>query len=349
MSDLKPFSAPQFSFNPFGAAREAWYFLAVVMVFSSMRATAQDALLNASYDVSRELYREINASFAADWKARTGRSVEIRQAHAGSSVQARAVIDGLEADVVTFNQVTDLDALVNAKLVSKDWRTKYPYDASPYRSIMAFIVRHGNPKGIKNWDDLVKPGMQIALANPKTSGNGRYAYLSAYGYALQAAGGDEATALEFMKKFYANVPVMDTGGRGATSTFAARNIGDVLLTFESEASLIRSQFGADKIDLVIPPLTMPVDFPVATVDPVVDRHKNRPLAEAYLRFLFSETAQEIFAKFDYRPLLPSIQNKFLDHFQQTELIDPEKAFGGWDKIQRTIFGDGGAFDRIYVQ
>jgi ABC-type sulfate transport system substrate-binding protein len=207
-----------------------------------MKAAAQDALLNASYDV----YREINASFAADWKARTGRSVEIRQAHAGSSVQARAVIDGLEADVVTFNKVTDLDALVEAKLVSKDWRTKYPYDASPYRSIMVFIVRHGNPRGVKNWDDLVKPGMQIALANPKTSGNGRYAYLSAYGYALA--------------------------------------------------------------------LTMPVDFPVATVDPVVDRHKNRPLAERYLRFLFSEAAQEIFAKFDYRPLLPSIENKFRDHY-----------------------------------
>jgi sulfate/thiosulfate-binding protein len=349
MSYLKPFPAPQTSFNPFKAARAVWYFLAVFMLFFSTRVRAQDALLNASYDVSRELYREIDGSFAADWKARTGRSVEIRQAHAGSSVQARAVIDGLEADVVTFNQVTDLDALVEAKLVSKDWQTKYPYNASPYRSIMAFIVRHGNPKGIKNWDDLVKPGVQIALANPKTSGNGRYAYLSAYGYALKAAGGNEATAFEFMKKFYANVPVMDTGGRGATSTFAARDIGDVLLTFESEASLIRSQFGADKIDLVIPPLTMPVDFPVATIDPVVDRHKNRPLAEEYLRFLFSETAQQIFAKFDYRPLLPSIADKYRDHFQQTELIDPEKAFGGWDKIQRTIFGDGGAFDRIYVR
>jgi sulfate/thiosulfate transport system substrate-binding protein len=349
MSYLNPFAAPQFSFNPFGTARAVCYFLAVFMVFCSTKATAQDSLLNASYDVSRELYRDINASFAADWKAKTGRSVEIRQSHAGSSVQARAVIDGLEADVVTFNQVTDLNALVEAKLVSKDWQTKYPYNASPCRSIMALIVRHGNPKGIKNWEDLVKPGMQIALANPKTSGNGRYAYLSAYGYALKAAGGDEAAALEFMKKFYANVPVMDTGGRGATSTFIARNMGDVLLTFESESSLIRSQFGADKIDVVIPSLTMPVDFPVATIDPIVDRHKNRPLAKGYLQFLFSEAAQEIFAKFDYRPLLPSIADKYRDHFQQTELIDPEKAFGGWDKIQRTIFGDGGAFDRIYVR
>jgi sulfate/thiosulfate transport system substrate-binding protein len=349
MSYFKHLPALQFSFNPFETTRAARYFLAVFMVFFSIKATAQDALLNASYDVSRELYREINRSFAADWKARTGRSVEIRQAHAGSSVQARAVIDGLEADVVTLNQVTDLDALVEAKLVSKDWQAKYPYNATPCRSIMAFIVRHGNPKGIKNWDDLVKPGIQIALTNPKTSGNGRYAYLSAYGYALKAANGDEAAALEFMKKFYANVPVMDTGGRGATSTFAARNIGDVLLTFESEASLIRSQFGTDKIDVVIPPLTMPVDFPVATIDPVVNRHKNRPLAEGYLRFLYSETAQEIFAEFDYRTLLPSIADKYPDHFQQTELIDPDKAFGGWDKIQRTIFGEGGAFDRIYVQ
>ncbi len=349
MSYLRLHPARQFPFNLFGTARAIWCFLAILLVFFLTKATAQDTLLNASYDVSRELYRDINASFVADWKAKTGRSVEIRQAHAGSSVQARAVIDGLEADVVTFNQVTDLDALVGANLVSKDWQAKYPYNASPYRSIMTFIVRHGNPKGIKNWDDLVKPGVQIALANPKTSGNGRYAYLSAYGYALKAAGGDEAAALEFMKKFYANVPVMDTGGRGATSTFAARNIGDVLLTFESEASLIRSQFGADKIDVVIPPLTMPVDFPVATINPVVDRHKNRPLAEGYLRFLFSEAAQEIFVKFDYRPLLPSIADKYRDHFQQTELIDPEKAFGGWDKIQQTIFGDGGAFDRIYVR
>lgn len=349
MSYLRPFAAPGFSFNPFGTARVACYFLAVFGALCSTKATAQDSLLNASYDVSRELYRDINSSFTADWKAKTGSSVEIRQSHGGSSVQARAVIDGLEADVVTFNQVTDLDALVKAKLVNKDWPTKYPYNSSPCRSIMAFIVRHGNPKGIKNWEDLVKPGMQIALANPKTSGNGRYAYLSAYGYALKAAGGDEAAALEFMKKFYANVPVMDTGGRGATSTFIARNIGDVLLTFESEASLIRSQFGADKIEVVIPSLTMPVDFPVATIDPIVERHKNRPLAEGYLQFLFSEAAQEIYAKFDYRPLLPSIADKYRDHFQQTELIDPEKAFGGWDKIQRTIFGDGGAFDQIYVR
>jgi sulfate transport system substrate-binding protein len=326
-----------------------FFFVSFLAVLLGHQAMAQDSLLNASYDVSRELYREINASFAADWKAKNGRSVEIKQAHGGSSVQARAVIDGLEADVVTLNQVTDLDALVKAKLVSKDWPSKFPYQASPYRSIMAFIVRHGNPKQIKNWDDLIKPGIQIALANPKTSGNGRYAYLSAYGYALKASGGDEGAALDFMKKFYANVPVMDAGGRGATSTFAARNIGDVLLTFESEASLIRSQFGADKIDLVIPPVTMPVDFPVATVDPVVERHHSRPLAEGYLQFLYSEAAQEIMAKFDYRPSLPSVAAKYEDHFAKTELIDPEKTFGGWDKIQKTIFGDGGAFDRIYAQ
>ena len=225
MNYLKPFPALQLSLPSFGSTRAVWSFFAVFLVLFTIKATAQDALLNASYDVSRELYRDINASFAADWKARTGRSVEIRQSHAGSSVQARAVIDGLEADVATFNQVTDLEALVDAKLVSKDWQTKYPYNASPCRSIMTFIVRHGNPKGIKNWDDLAKPGMQIALANPKTSGNGRYAYLSAYGYALKTAGGDEAAALEFMKKFYANVPVMDTGGRGATSTFAAAILG----------------------------------------------------------------------------------------------------------------------------
>jgi sulfate transport system substrate-binding protein len=191
--------------------------------------------------------------------------------------------------------------------------------------------------------------MQIALANPKTSGNGRYAYLSAYGYALKAAGGNEAAALEFMKKFYANVPVMDTGGRGATSTFIARNIGDVLLTFESESSLIRSQFGADKIDVGIPSLTMPVDFRRPRLIRSWTGTKTSPLAKGYLQFLFSEAAQEIFAKFDYRPLLPSIADKYQDHFQETELIDPEKAFGGWVKIQRTIFGDGGAFDRIYVR
>jgi sulfate/thiosulfate-binding protein len=326
----------------------SWVLSSVLLLLCSVGAIAQDTLLNASYDVSRELYREINAAFAADWKNQTGRSVEIHQSHAGSSVQARAIIDGLEADVVTFNQVTDLDALVKAKLVSKEWRTKFPYQASPYRSIMVFIVRRGNPKGIKNWDDLVKPGIQIALANPKTSGNGRYAYLAAYGYALKAAGGDETAALGFMKKFYANVPVLDAGGRGATSTFAARNIGDVLLTFESEASLIRSQFGAEKIDVVIPLITMQVEFPIATIDPVVDRHKNRDLAEKYLQFLFSEPAQEIIAKFDYRPVLPTIADKYRDQYQKTELIDPDRAFGGWEKIQKTIFGDGGTFDRIYT-
>jgi sulfate transport system substrate-binding protein len=324
------------------------FYLITLLGCCLLPAVAQDSILNASYDVSRELYREIDAAFSAEWKAKTGRSVEIRQSHAGSSVQARAIIDGLEADVVTFNQVTDLDALVDAKMVATDWQSKFPYNASPYTSVMAFIVRKGNPKSIQNWDDLIKPGIQIVLANPKTSGNGRYAYLAAFGYALKSGGGNEAAAIEFMRKFYANVPVLDTGGRGATSTFAARNIGDVLLTFESEGNLIRSQFGEDKIDVVLPPITISVDFPVAAVDPVIERHKNREIADAYLRFLFSDQAQEIVAKFGYRPAIPAVAEKYHDRYKNPELIDPEKAFGGWKKIQETIFSDGGTFDKIYL-
>jgi sulfate/thiosulfate transport system substrate-binding protein len=308
-----------------------------------------DVLLNASYDVARELYRDINIAFGNHWKTKTGRNVDVRQSHAGSSVQARAVIDGLEADVVTLNQVTDLEALAAAKRVAPDWPARFPYGASPYKSITAFIVRKGNPKNIKNWDDLAKLGMQIALANPKTSGNGRYVFLGAYGYALKASGGDENAATEFVKKFYKNVPVLDTGGRGATTTFAARGIGDALLTFESEANLIRTQFGPDKIDVVIPPITMPIDFPVAIVEPVVNQHKNREFAKAYLDFLFSNEAQEIVAKFDYRPNVPEIAEKYRGRYQPTELIDVTQTFGGWTALQSKFFADGAVFDQIYIQ
>ena len=311
-------------------------------------ATAEEKLLNASYDVSREFYKDLNASFVADWKSKTGKAIEIQQSHGGSSKQARAVLDGLEADVVTLNQVNDVTELVKAGLVSADWQKQFLYDASAYTSVTAFIVRKGNPKNIKDWDDLVRDDVKIALVNPKTGGNGRYSFLGAYGFALKKYGGDEAKAKEFVAKLYKNVPVLDTGGRAATTTFAQRGIGDVLITFEAEVYLVRQEFGADDYQVVVPPLTILADFPFAIVNKVADKHGTRPLAEAYLRYIVSEPGQEIAAKNFYRPNSPAVAKKFADRFAKVELIDVERAFGGWGKAQQTFFSDGGVFDQIYT-
>ncbi|MBY0276498.1 sulfate ABC transporter substrate-binding protein [Candidatus Binatia bacterium] len=311
-------------------------------------AASEQKLLNASYDVSREFYKDLNASLIADWKAKNGTAIEIEQSHNGSSKQARAVIDGLEADVVTLNQVNDIGQLVKAGLVAPDWQKKFPYDASAYKSVTAFIVRKGNPKNIRDWQDLVRDDVKIALVNPKTGGNGRYTFLAAYGWALNEYGGDEAKAKEFVKKLYANVPVLDTGGRAATTTFAQRGIGDVLVTFEAEVYLVRQEFGADGYEVVVPSRTILADFPFAIIEPVVDKHGTRTLAEAYLRYIVSDEGQEIAAKNFYRPNSKAVAEKYAAQFAKVDLIDVQQLFGGWSKAQQTFFDDGGVFDQIYT-
>ena len=321
--------------------------LAAALCPSSARS-AEQKLLNASYDVSREFYKDLNAALIADWKAKNGAAIEIEQSHNGSSKQARAVIDGLEADVVTLNQVNDIAQLVKAGLVSPEWQRKFPYDSSAYRSVTAFIVRKGNPKNIRDWNDLARDDVKIALVNPKTGGNGRYTFLAAYGWALGKFGGDEAKAKEFVKKLYANVPVLDTGGRAATTTFAQRGIGDVLVTFEAEVYLVRQEFGADDYEVVVPSRTILADFPFALVEPVVDKHGTRALAESYLRYIVSDEGQEIAAKNFYRPNSKAVADKYADRFAKVDLIDVQKEFGGWSKAQQTFFDDGGVFDQIYT-
>lgn len=305
---------------------------------------AADKLLNVSYDVSREFYREINEAFIK----KKGGTVEIEQSHAGSSKQARAVIDGLQADVVTLNQSTDIDALVKANLVSGDWRKQFPQQSSAYHSVTAFIVRKGNPKQIKDWDDLIRPEVTIALVNPKTGGNGRYTFLAAWGYALKKFSGDEQKAKEFVGKIYGNVPVLDLGGRAASTTFALRGIGDVLITFEAEVELFKRELGGNNFEQVLPSLTVLSDFPFAVVDKVVARNGTGTLAREYLRFIQSEEGQEIAANHFYRPISPTVAAKHAGRFPKVNLIDVETKFGGWKKAQETFFNDGGIFDQIYA-
>ncbi len=321
---------------------------AAVTLGSSAANAAEEKLVNASYDVSREFYKNFNEAFAADWKTKTGNDLVVEQTHAGSSKQARAVIDGLEADVVTLNQTGDIDALVKAGLVSADWQKKFPHGASAYQSVTSFIVRKGNPKKIKDWDDLTRDGVQVALVNPKTGGNGRYSFLAAYGYALKKHGGDHAKAKEFVAKLYKNVPVLDTGGRAATTTFAQRGIGDVLVTFEAETYLVKKEFGVDEFEAVVPPSSVLSTFPFAVVEKVADKHGTRKAAEAYLTYLSSPVGQEIAAKNFYRPNSPEVAVRYAAQFPKVELVDVDKEFGGWAKAQETFFKDGGVFDQIYT-
>jgi sulfate transport system substrate-binding protein len=321
---------------------------ALVSTAGLFGASAQDSLSNASYDVSRELYKDVNAAFAEDWKAKTGKTVEITQTHAGSSKQARAVIDGLETDVVTLNQTTDIEALLKAGLVSEDWAKQFPNGASPYQSITAFVVRKGNPKGIKDWADLVRLDVKIALVNPQTGGNGRYTFLAAYAYALKANGGDKDKAKEFIAKFYKNAPVLDTGGRAATQTFAQRGIGDVLVTFESETALISKEFGEGKFEAVIPSISVLSDHPVAIINKVVDKRGSRDLAKAYLDFLFSDKGQELIAKNYYLPYSPAYRDQAGERFGQAELVNPVERWGSWSAISKEFFADGGLFEQVYT-
>ncbi|MGB4674266.1 MAG: sulfate ABC transporter substrate-binding protein [Azovibrio sp.] len=313
-------------------------------------ALADTTLLNVSYDVSRELYKDINPAFIAQWQARHKERLSINQSHGGSSKQAGAVIGGLEADVVTMNQAPDIDILVErGGLVAPDWRKKFPHEATPYRSISVFLVRKGNPKGIKDWSDLARPGVAVIVPNPKTSGNGRYTWLAAWGYALRQNKGDEARAREFLGKLFANVPVLDGGGRGATTTFTQRGVGDVLVTFENEAVLIDKEVGGGQFDVVYPSVTIEAPAPVAVVDKVVDKKGSREAATAYLNFLFSPEGQEIIAKHHFRPRDAAVLKKYAARFPAVPTFTVESALGGWAKVQKLHFADGGLYDQIVAK
>ncbi|MBL8307765.1 MAG: sulfate ABC transporter substrate-binding protein [Rubrivivax sp.] len=314
-------------------------------------ALAKDVtLLNVSYDPTRELYVEFNKAFAAHWKAKTGDVLSVRQSHGGSGKQARSVVDGLEADVVTLALAYDVDELAaKAKLLPPDWQKRLKNNSSPYTSTYIFLVRKGNPKGIRNWDDLVKPGVSVITANPKTSGGARWGYLAAYGFALKQPGGNDANAREFVGKLFANVPVLDSGARGSTVTFAERGIGDVLLAWENEAHLSLKEFGADKFDIVYPPVSILAEPPVTVVDKVVDKRGTRAVAQAYLEYLYSPEGQAIAARNFYRPTDPKVAAAHAKQFPKLNLFTIDDTFGGWTKAQQTHFNDGGVFDQIYTK
>jgi len=305
-------------------------------------------LLNVSYDPTRELYEAYNKVFADYWLKEKGQKVTVKQSHGGSGKQARSVIDGLEADVVTLALGYDIDAIADAGLISPDWQKQFDLNSSPYTSTIVFLVREGNPKGIKDWDDLIRDGIEVITPNPKTSGGARWNYLAAWGYALRKNGGDEAKAQEFVKELFKHVPVLDSGARGATTTFVERQIGDVLLAWENEAFLALKEFGEDKFDIVTPSLSILAEPPVAVVDKVVDKRGTREIAEAYLQYLYSEEAQKVIAENFYRPTLPSVLEQYKDVFVDVEFLTIDGDFGSWREAQEKHFNDGGIFDQIYT-
>ena len=305
-------------------------------------------LLNVSYDPTRELYQAINAAFIKEWKAKTGQDVTINQSHGGSGRQARAVVDGLEADVVTLALAYDVDALVApGKLIPANWATRLPNASTPYTSTIVFLVRKGNPKKIKDWNDLVRPGIAVVTPNPKTSGGARWNYLGAWAYGLKAFGNDEAKARDFVKRLFKNVPVLDTGARGATTTFVQRGIGDVLLAWENEALLAIKELGPGKFEVVAPSLSILAEPPVAVVDKTAGKHGTKDVAQAYLEYLYTPTGQEIAARHFYRPRDPKVAAKYDSQFPKVNLFTIDEAFGGWKKAQETHFADGATFDQIY--
>src|ERR1700688_349836 len=332
-------------------AREYFWFALtlIVVLFGSAAHGAAFKLLNASYDPTRELYEDYNKAFAAYWKAKTGDTVSINQSHGGSGKQARSVIDGLEADVVTLALAYDIDALAaQGGLIPANWQTRLPMNSTPYTSTIVFLVRKGNPKNIHDWGDLVRPGVDVITPSPKTSGGARWNYLAAWAWALKQPGGNSATAEAFVKKLYHNVPVLDSGARGATVTFVQRGIGDVLLAWENEAFLAVKELGPNKFDLVAPSVSIVAEPPVSVVDQNVDEHGTRTVAEEYLRYLYSPQGQQIAAKHFYRPRDASVAAKYSGQFQSIPLLlTVDEVFGGWTKAQATHFADHGTFDRIY--
>src|SRR3954447_3260162 len=320
--------------------------LAAFALAASGIASAQtQTLLNASYDVAREFYKDIDAAFVPFYKKATGKDVKIDQSHGGSSAQARAVAEGLDADVVTMNTTTDIEFLADKGIVAKDWTKRFPNNASPTTSTMLFLVREGNPKGIKDWDDLVKPGVQVVVVNPKTGGNGRYAYLAAWG-AIKKKGGTDAQAQEFLTRMYKNVPVLARGGRDATTAFLQRNTGDVLITFESEVESVNKEFGANKVDAIYPSISIVAENPVAIVERTVAKKGTADLAKAYLNFLYSDEGQEIAAKHYLRPRDPQIVRKYSDKFKPLKLFTVQELFGSLSEAQKVHFNDGGQFDKL---
>jgi sulfate transport system substrate-binding protein len=325
-------------------------FLAVLILgLSATLAPAKDiSLLNVSYDPTRELYEDYNQVFAAYWKQQTGDDVTISQSHGGSGKQARAVIDGLQADVVTLGLPPDIDAIVNtAHLIGPKWESRFPDNSSPYTSTIVFLVRKGNPKAIKDWDDLIKPGIEVVTPNPKTSGGARWNFLGAYGYALRTAAGDKAKAEEFVKALYGNVKVLDTGARGSTVTFVERGQGDVLIAWENEALLSVNKLNPGQFEIVYPSQTILAEPPVAVVDLNVDKHCTRDVATAYLKYLYSPEGQEVIARNYYRPRDTAVLAKYAGQFPAIKLFTEGETFGDWNKVQKEFFGDGGVFDQIY--
>ena len=322
---------------------------AAISAFAVLQ-TAQAAditLLNVSYDPTRELYQDVNTAFAKEWKGKTGDNVKIKQSHGGSGKQARAVIDGLEADVVTLALAYDIDALAEHKLLAADWQKRLTHNSSPYTSTIVFLVRKGNPKGIKDWNDLIKPGVSVITPNPKTSGGARWNHLAAWGYALRQPGGNEAKARDFLGKLYKNVPVLDSGARGATTTFVERGIGDVLIAWENEAYLAVKELGPTKFDIITPSVSILAEPPVAVVDKFADKHGTRKVAEAYLNYLYTDEAQDIIAKNYYRPATDKAAKKYASQFAKVNLFTIEQVAGGWTAAQKAHFADGGIFDQIY--
>jgi sulfate/thiosulfate transport system substrate-binding protein len=322
-------------------------FVAALALAASGLASAQQTLLNVSYDVAREFYKDINAAFVPYYKKQTGKDVKIEQSHAGSSAQARAVADGLDADVVTMNTTTDIEFLADKGVVAKDWAKRFPDNAAPTTSTMLILVRNGNPKGIKDWDDLVKPGVQVVVVNPKTGGNGRYAYLAAWGY-IRKKGGTDAQAAEFVSKLFKNVPVLARGGRDATTAFLQRNIGDALVTFESEVESVNQEFGANKVDVIYPSISIVAENPVAVVERTIAKKGTADLAKAYLNFLYTPEAQEIAAKHYIRPRNVEIVKKYGDKFKPIRLFTVQELFGSLSEAQKVHFNDGGQFDKLYT-
>ena len=321
---------------------------AILVFLFSTALFGQVKLLNVSYDPTRELFQDYNVAFARYWKAKTGQDVKIEQSHGGSSKQARAVIDGLDADVVTLALAYDIDAIAEkAKLLPANWQSRLPNNSSPYTSTIIFLVRKGNPKGIKDWDDLVRPGISVITPNPKTSGGARWNYLGAWGYALLHSGGDESKARDFISKLYKNVPVLDSGARGSTTTFVERGIGDVLIAWENEVLLGANDLGKDKFDIVVPPTSILCEPVVSVVDKVVDKKGTRAVAQAYLEYLYSPEGQEIAAKRYYRPRLADVQKKYAAQFPKVKLFNLSEIAGNWKQAQTKHFADGGIFDQVY--
>lgn len=319
----------------------------LLLISTAQAVSAEIPLLNVSYDVTREFYKDYNPAFAAFWKKKTGETVTVYQSHGGSSKQARAVLDGLEADVITMNQATDIDLLAErSRLIPADWAKRFPDNSAPYTSTTVFLVRKGNPRNIRDWDDLVKPGISVVIPNPKLSGNGRYSYLAAWGYTVKK-GGDKQAAKDFVGRLFRNVPVLDGGGRAAMTTFVQRRIGDVLLTFENEVYLTRKEIGEDKFDVVYPSVSILAENPVSIVDRVVDRRGTRALATAYLEHLYSEEGQELAARHYFRPRDANVLNRHQATFKKIALFTIADVFGSWKAAQAEHFNDGGLFDQIY--